>query len=65
MKNITVLFKSGKEVTFQCRDIEMVRDWAGDIIGWEAGGVTPDTDILYMDFTEVACVYERKENVKC
>ena len=60
MKNITVLFKSGKEVTFQCREIEMVKDWAGDTVGWEAIGVTPDTNILHVDFSEVTCVYERK-----
>ena len=60
MKNITVLFRSGKEVTFQCREFEMVKDWVGDTVGWEEIGVTPDTKILHVDFSEVVCVYERK-----
>jgi hypothetical protein len=58
MKNITVLFKSGKEVTFQCREIEFVHNWAGDTIGWETAGLSGN-NILYVDFSEVACVYER------
>jgi hypothetical protein len=62
MKNIVILFKSGKEVTIQCREFEIVHDWAGDPFGWEATGVTGN-NVLHVDFTEVACIYERKENV--
>ena len=58
MKNVVILFKSGKEVTVQCREFEIVRDWADDPVGLETTGVTGN-NILYMDFTQVACVYER------
>ena len=61
MKNIVVLFKSGKEVTVQCREFFILHDIAGTLVELDATGVTGN-NILYADFTEVACVYERKEN---
>jgi hypothetical protein len=60
MKNIVILFKSGKEVTIQCEEFEIVHDWSGDPVGWETAGVIGNK-ILHVDFSEVACVYERKE----
>lgn len=61
MKNIVVLFKSGKEVTVQCREFFILHDFNSKPVDMEATGVTGN-NILYADFTEVACVYERREN---
>jgi hypothetical protein len=61
MKNIVILFKSGKEVTIRCREFFILHDLSGNVVDFDATGMMGN-NILYADFTEVACIYERKEN---
>lgn len=56
---ITILFKSGKEVSIKCKNVGMTRDtMTGRIDHLHFTGIK-ENQMLDTDFTEVAAIYRK------